>query len=852
MRLHTHDNRKNTKVSCGHSTAADATPMRRVQTDALSIDLPDRFTVVRQVGQFIKAAYPVADDEVSLGIVIVQRESPPDAAAADPWVDFRAQCRTRRGEVTVLAEQELAIDGRPALQMTVQGNGYAYLFAMVPLDDALYLDIVGDCPAGTEAEHFPVLDDALRSLRVTGDPAAALAAHDAWLQNMFGSQDDEDGNDDGHPAPVTAPAEPFRIPEDGRDVFLIDDLSLDFRRETGASIGNAGSTGDELVIDLQARARKADAAARAHLVDDAKVYFRFSVKGIHRAGVPTGRIRFEDDREPAHQAYLWSGGLRYDLKLWGELVLEQGWVGFSGYLQAYGSGHRYPVRIAHKLATETLDWSNYRFSSMDELSSAAHGVPRHAQLSNLAGPTLPEALYAYPSLRSLSIYYDDETAGANGLRELPDAIARFSALEELSVVRAKALEHLPASLGTLRALRRLHITGSGIRAVPPELLSLPLMYCVLDDNALEQLPEVPFPATLKTLSLAGNQLQTVPAGIAALPALQRLDLTNNPLTALPAGLECIERLELELPKKHALLDYRYKGADGQGTVAFDDDAYFVRSDPGLARQLEQALASDAQWSPHHPGMHALAWRAIALATDEADDYRLRGNTRFGGLPDLPPDLPYPRFTAFDGTVRPMQFIAQLDCAQLAPLQTYLPREGVLYFFISDQEDLTPQVFHYAGPRAALQTAADLASDATLVDDQDGGSLPYRASAASWISVPHFYSDEAYYQGAAAGLDGLEEAYELVESLRDRLAAQSTVSPVHGVNSHVFKQHDTPLSEAANRLHGRPEDFIVLLRVASDANPGFCFWDAGELYFVIHKSDLAKQDFSNVYCGLESS
>ncbi|MDR6674236.1 DUF1963 domain-containing protein [Xanthomonas sp. 1678] len=847
----THDNRKNTKVSCGHSTAADATPMRRVQTDALSIDLPDRFTVVRQVGQFVKAAYPVADDEVSLGVVIVRRETPHDATA-DPWEGFRAECRTRRGEVAVLAEQALTIDGRPAFQVTAQGDDYVYLFVMVLLDDALYLDIVGDCPAGTEAEHVPVLDAALRSLRVTGDAAAALAAHDAWMQNMFGGQDDEDGNDDGHPAPVTAPAEPFRIPEDGRDVFRIDDLAFDFRRETGASIGNTGSSGDELVIDLQARARKADATARAHLVDDTKVYFRFSVKGVHRAGVPTGRIRFEDDREPAHQAYLWSGGLRFDLKLWGELVLEQGWVGFSGYLQAYGAGHRYPVRIARKLATETLDWSNYRFTSMDELSSAPPGLPRHAHLSNLAGPTLPEALYAYTSLRSLSIYYDDEAAGANGLQELPDAIARFSALEDLSIVRAKALERLPAALGALRALRRLHVTRTGIRTVPPELLSLPLMYCVLDDNAIEQLPDASFSATLKTLSLAGNQLQTVPASVAASPALQRLDLTNNPLTALPAGLERIERLELELPKKHALLDYRYKGAGGQGTVAFDDDAYYVRNDPGLAQQLEEALASDAQWAPYRTGMQALAWRAIALATDEADDYRMRGNTRFGGLPDLPPDMPYPRVTAFDGTIRPMQFIAQLDCTQLAPLQTYLPREGVLYFLISDQEDLTPQVFHYAGPRAALQTAADLASDAALLDDQDDGTLPYRASAARWISVPHFYSDEEYYQGTAEGLDALEEAYELVESLRDRLAAQSAVSPVHGVNSHVFKQHDTPLSEAANRLHGRPEDFMVLLRVASDANPGFCFWDAGELYFVIHKSDLAKQDFSNVYCGLESS
>ncbi|NYF21612.1 uncharacterized protein YwqG [Xanthomonas sp. JAI131] len=825
--------------------------MRHVQTDALSIDLPDRFSAVRQIGQCIKAAYPVADDEVSLGIVIVRHKTPHDAAA-DPWAHFRTECRTRRGDVELLSEQALDIDGHAALRIASQGNGYAYLFVMVQLDDALYLDIVGDCPAGTEAEHFPVLDAALRSLRVTGDPAAALAAHETWMQDMFGGDEDEEDADDAHPAPVAAPAEPFRIPEDGVEVFQIDDLAFDFPRETAPSIGTASSTGGELSIDLQARARKADAAARPHLVDEAKVYFRFSVKGIHHAGIPTGRIRFEDDRAPDQQAYLWSGGLRHDLKLWGELVLEQGWVGFSGYLQADGAGPRYPVRIARKLAMHALDWSHYRFTSMDELASAPPGVPRHVHLTNLAGPTLPHALYAYPALRSLSLYYDDDAIAASGVRELPDAVAGLSNLEDLTIVRASALEQLPAALGSLRGLQRLHITGTGIRTLPPQLLSLPLVYCVLDNNALAQLPEAPFPATLKTLSLSRNRLQTVPASVAALPALQRLDLTHNPLTALPAGLERIERLELELPKKHALLDYRYKGADGQGTIAFDDATFFARNDATLAGQLEEALASDAQWTPYRSGMQALAWHAVALATDAPDDYRARGNTRFGGLPDLPPDMPYPRHTDADGSTRPMQFIAQLDCAQLAPLQRYLPRTGVLYFFISDQEDLAPRVFHYDGPNDALQTAADLTRDAAQIDGMEDDSLPYRASATAWISVPHFYSDEAYYQGAAEGLDGLEDAYELVEALRDRLAAQSTVKPVHGVNSHVFKQHDTPLSEAANRLRGRAEDFMVLLRVASDPHPGFCFWDAGELYFVIHKSDLAKRDFSNVYCGLESS
>ena len=55
-----------------------------------------------------------------------------------------------------------------------------------------------------------------------------------------------------------------------------------------------------------------------------------------------------------------------------------------------------------------------------------------------------------------------------------------------------------------------------------------------------------------------------------------------------------------------------------------------------------------------------------------------------------------------------------------------------------------------------------------------------------------------------------------------------------------------------KMKGNPDEWMVLLRVGSDSNPGFCFWDAGEIYFVIHKSDLDKKDFPNVYCSLESS
>ena len=63
-----------------------------------------------------------------------------------------------------------------------------------------------------------------------------------------------------------------------------------------------------------------------------------------------------------------------------------------------------------------------------------------------------------------------------------------------------------------------------------------------------------------------------------------------------------------------------------------------------------------------------------------------GGTHFGGVPDVPADFVWPAYegTSFDGKVksRPLSFLAQFNCAELATLDTeeLLPKTGVLSFF----------------------------------------------------------------------------------------------------------------------------------------------------------------------------
>ena len=639
------------------------------------------------------------------------------------------------------------------------------------------------------------------------------------------------------------------LPDDGQEFLRIDGHAFEYLPQTHCTVSATSDIGGDFVIDLKARLADGDLQAlSAVLGDEQDVFLRFPLKGIYRAGVPTGRFSFARDRDAATATYVWKGGFRDGLSVHGDLLLENGWIGFSGYLQG-SDDVQYAIAFAKRLPLESVDWTQYRFTSLDELFSASATVPRHLQLIRPAIPELPAALFDYTALESLVVACMADPSAPHALQEIPAEIARLQRLHYLALTSIGAVREIPPALGALHALRRLYIKLSQATFIAPEILALPaLEYCSLSHNQLQQLP-TSFTPSLQHLEVDDNQLTQLPDALASLPNLRFLDISRNPLTGLPPGLDRIETLRLELDKKIAFLDYTYRGAGGRGTVAVDHEVFLARHDPALLQQLDAAM-SDEDWDPYREAIRGLALRSVALSTTAPDDYTAIGITRFGGLPDLPYGIDYPTFSNRQGETKGWQFIAQLNCADLASHQAYLPRAGMLYFFITGQGDICGHVIH-AGTDTPLRSAATLSIDAGFIDDDAGIYTPWRVAAASWLSVPTFYSSASYALGGGA-LDTLEDEPELSEALGFELFDAAPVAPIHAVNSYVFMQHDTPQIEAANALRGHPEDFMVLLRVSSDDNPGFCFSDAGEIFFVIHKSDLALGDFSNVYCGLESS
>jgi len=242
-----------------------------------------------------------------------------------------------------------------------------------------------------------------------------------------------------------------------------------------------------------------------------------------------------------------------------------------------------------------------------------------------------------------------------------------------------------------------------------------------------------------------------------------------------------------------------------------------------------------------------------MRTTEPEDYKTKGGTRIGGAPDLPPDLEYPMT---DGQL--WHFYAQIDLEEVAALQPWLPRAGRLYFFGEGQEHGDGgRVLYSTAPAATLRTYewpddADFVDGSNVSDAYNG----YRVQVDATVSVPSLYSAHRRVTGDDAVLleinedDTRQRSYWALEA--ELTGDADNRRGAHLMNAHVFTQNDNPEEQASREVGGLPGEWVNLLMLDSDGNPGFCFWDAGTLTFSIHEKDLALGDFSRVHWSLESS
>ena len=678
----------------------------------------------------------------------------------------------------------------------------------------------------------------------------------AGYQDVLERQSRETDVADEVPAKPVVPE--FEIPEDGRSRFCVGGQDLLLSNISGASICEAGHN---LSVGIFAEPTSLLKHREVFLnypdsTINEKLGFRFQFAGIHDRGVPAGVFDFEFGKSQDRNTYMWDDGWQYSLEFSGRVELREGWVAMNGWLsKVYDDFEPHVIDIALKLDVERLDWSSYRFLSLLELEGVSPENVRFLKLTNLETIDLPGKVYDCKNLQCLTLErvaedWTDESRSP--LKVVSERLGDLASLETLHINRAE-IAHFPAAIGRLERLQRLSINQCLLQDTPKSLWQLPnLKDLSLEGNFLTSVPsEIQF-LNLTRLNVGNNRLSTLPEALGRQPNLKQLNLEGNPLESLPSSFNQIPSIGMSLENKLRLLDFEYRGADGSGMTAWNDDDFRVDRGASLYSDLVRRI-DEAGNTDRAEALTSLAKRSVTYTQTTPEDYRHLGNTRFGGWPDLPKGVEYPCFVQEeDGGTRSYcyQFIAQIDCAEIAALQSYLPRTGRLYFFLHSIHEFRVQVLYSDVSASDLVSGNTLQfSDDDFYDFHDPPYQGFEATAASEAALPFFYAAQtnaSLFQGAAKSLKGQKD---ILESLDEDLNTGDNVRS-HQINGYVFTQHESPELQAALSRKGRPEDWVVLLKVASVGD--FQWWDAGELFFVIHKSDLKKQDFSNVFCGLESS
>lgn len=269
--------------------------------------------------------------------------------------------------------------------------------------------------------------------------------------------------------------------------------------------------------------------------------------------------------------------------------------------------------------------------------------------------------------------------------------------------------------------------------------------------------------------------------------------------------------------------------------------------------------------------------SIRLHTSLASDGELAlGATKIGGQPDLPHDMPWPRWHG-----APVDFLAQIRLSDIVAYDPdgELPHEGMLSFFF-DYTHWGELGREKEGP---LATVLFFPEDAPLERQSWPETLPMReryaplavTSFSRDVTAPDFQSPIIEQFGYT--LNSLYPPHDMSEHA---VTARRIEDIILGIDAYLHEIQDSRgvvhrLLGYGDAIQGSVEsrwlwlvrqiaattselpafsaiqatDWRLLLQVDSDVN-GMTWGDVGRIYFGLPRGVLAVRDFSGVYAELQ--
>ena len=851
--------------------------MATIRTQTFSITIPPIFGLQTEQIAYIRASsneVAYNDQPPLVTIMLTSKEVFDDYQGANLKERFYTACLENNYKAEELSQTENTINDCPCYILHAKTDAkwqsrhfkIQYFFAAIVVDEGYVFQFIGLYETQAAEQFQPIIQEVFDSLNwwgATDDRHQQIFHHEQQVKATY----QKELSKSSEPPIPDFPS--FQIPTDGKDVFIIGKLKFDYQEATSVHIEK--NTGRRFNGTLQVQLPNYDKKRHEKFLnewDEGSVQLSILTQGIYHPDAPKGKGQVLRGKNQTQAFYLSASGLSSYWKWSVEIILQDGWLGVLGYLEK-GYDHsdkKYiPVEIYKKIPVAKLDWSHYKFTTLAELAAAPKEVVQHISLlQNFE--QFPKALLVFQNIKTFHLigHFDANKEVRMRISKLPDEFYQFRKLEYLHLANIR-LTQISEKIIQLQQLNHLVITNSDIATTPKGLWQLrALKFLTLSKNKIKKLPSFIDLPNLTWINLEANQLKSLPELLAKQPSLTTLKLEKNPLIQLPAAFNIIKDIELAIEDKKRLLDYDYKGADCKGLIAWDDKIYWARYDDKLITSVENIIKNN-DLSDYKIPLLATLKRAVGFLHTSAGDYQVIGNHRFGGFPDLPKDIEYPRFGENWRVGKKdyvYEFIAQINCSSIAHLQEYLPRTGMLYFFLQSIHEIyndqqAAKVIYFDGEVSQLQNGEVFDFDEGDFDEVTSipPYKPWQVEAKVMNSVPGFYAarnNQHWFLGDAMPLKkGMED-----DSLGDRLY-NNFEEPVaflekyeYAINSYMFTQHESPELQAALQQKGNAEDWMILLKVTSSGD--FQWGDAGDLAFVIHKSDLAKRDFSNVFCTVESS
>lgn len=290
------------------------------------------------------------------------------------------------------------------------------------------------------------------------------------------------------------------------------------------------------------------------------------------------------------------------------------------------------------------------------------------------------------------------------------------------------------------------------------------------------------------------------------------------------------------------------------------------------KAMLKQLISQYRLEPLADELAEKAQSAVYMVTTNSDDYTEQGNSRIGGIPDLPVGEIWPQ------TERGfLTFVAQINLSELPALTgNPLPDMGLLSFFIGGTND-RPHFYHrvlfFDGESQPLQKAIQPDLESFQEATEWATYKPYRVKMQTGISLPNYNAKEwqtfsqLMHEVDANGWHWEDRYFEMESALsvfgqkrRDTSQLLGFAESFGDYPSGYYAQLDReekwklgmPIPTTTQPIQEEVAKWHLVLQLDSHFDAGMCWWDAGMLQYVIHDDDLKVREFRRTFCTLITS